>query len=91
MLIIFHTLGVMLRTDDAGRWTMDAGPSTPYYMLTGELEKLKPNFGRFKANLTLKIKVKVTSFRTRPRPLCDHYMIQVEDKIQNILKLHDSS
>ena len=43
----------MLRTDDAGRWTlddgrwtmddghrtMDAGPSTPYYKLTGELKK----------------------------------------------------
>ena len=42
----------MLRTDDAGRWTMDAGrwtmdtgrwtmdagPSTPYYKLTGELK-----------------------------------------------------
>ena len=44
----------MLRTDDAGRWTMDAGrwtmdtgrwtmdagPSTPYYKLTGELKTL---------------------------------------------------
>ena len=35
----------MLRTDDArrrtmdvGRWMMDAGPSTPYYKLTGELK-----------------------------------------------------
>ena len=35
----------MLRTDDAGQWTlddghrtMDAGPSTPYYKLTGELK-----------------------------------------------------
>ena len=35
----------MLRTDDArrqtpdaGRWTMDARPSTPYYKLTGELK-----------------------------------------------------
>ena len=35
----------MLRTDDAGqwtmdagRWTLDAGPSTPYYKLTGELK-----------------------------------------------------
>ena len=42
----------MLRTDDAGRrtmddgrWTMDAGPSAPYYKLTGELktaEMIKP-------------------------------------------------
>ena len=24
-LIIFNTVGVMLRTDDAGRWTPDAG------------------------------------------------------------------
>ena len=23
---------------DAGRWTLDAGPSTPYYKLTGELK-----------------------------------------------------
>ena len=28
------------RTMDAGRWTMDAGPSTPYYKLTGELKIL---------------------------------------------------
>ena len=34
----------MLRTDDAGRWTMDAGPSTPYYKLTGELKKLSRGF-----------------------------------------------
>ena len=40
----------MLRTEDAGRWTpdvgrrtMDAGPSTPYYKLTGELKKLAVN------------------------------------------------
>ena len=26
------------RTMDAGRWTMDAGPSTPYYKLTGEVK-----------------------------------------------------
>ena len=26
-------------TPDDGRWTMDAGPSTPYYKLTGELKK----------------------------------------------------
>ena len=26
-------------TPDAGRQTMDAGPSTPYYKLTGELKK----------------------------------------------------
>ena len=31
-------MGVMLRTDDAGQWTMDAGPSAPYYKLTGELK-----------------------------------------------------
>ena len=44
-LIIFNTVGVMLRTDDAGhrtpddgRRTMDGGPSTPYYKLTGELK-----------------------------------------------------
>ena len=37
----------MLRTDDAGRrkmddgrWTLDAGPSAPYYELTGELIKI---------------------------------------------------
>ena len=37
--------GVMLRTDNArhrthddGRRTMDAGPYTPYYKLTGELK-----------------------------------------------------
>ena len=42
---MFNTVGVMLSTDDAGRWTidagrrtMDAGPSTPYYKLTGELK-----------------------------------------------------
>ena len=36
----------MLRTDNAGRrtmddgrWTMDAGPSAPYYKLTGELKR----------------------------------------------------
>ena len=36
------------------------------------------NYTKFlslKANLTLKIKVKVTSFRTRPGPLCDKYMV----------------
>ena len=38
-LIIVNTVGVMLRTDDAGHRTMDAGPSTPYYKLTGELKK----------------------------------------------------
>ena len=27
------------RTMDDGRWTMDAGPSTPYYKLTGELKR----------------------------------------------------
>ena len=44
-LIIFNTVGVMLRTDDAGhrtmdagRWTLDAGPKAPYYKLTGELK-----------------------------------------------------
>ena len=26
------------RTLDTGRWTLDAGPSTPYYKLTGELK-----------------------------------------------------
>ena len=31
----------MLRTDAAGRWTLDAGPSTPYYKLTGELKMQK--------------------------------------------------
>ena len=39
--------------------------------------KLKPKFGSFKSNLILKIRVKVTSLRTRPRPLCDQYMVQV--------------
>ena len=34
-------------------------------------------FVHFKAHLTLKIKVKVTSFQTYPRPLCDQYMVQV--------------
>ena len=28
----------MVRTDDAGQWTLDAGPSAPYYKLTGELK-----------------------------------------------------
>ena len=32
-------MGVVLRTDDAGQWTLDAGPSAPYYKLTGELIK----------------------------------------------------
>ena len=30
-----------------------------------------------KANLTLKVMVKVTSFQTCQRPLCDQYMVQV--------------
>ena len=38
-LTIFNSVGVMLRTDDAGRWTLDAGPQTPYYKLTGELKR----------------------------------------------------
>ena len=37
-LILFNTVGVMLRTDDAGRRTLDAGPQAPYYKLTGELK-----------------------------------------------------
>ena len=40
-LIIFNTLAVTLRTDDAGHWTQDAGhcpPTTLYYKLTGELK-----------------------------------------------------
>ena len=52
-LIIFNTLAVTLRTDDAGHWTQDAGrrtqdagrmtlsPTTLYYKLTGELKKVK--------------------------------------------------
>ena len=36
----------------------------------------KQNFEGFKANLTLKIKAKITSFRTPPRPLCYQYMVQ---------------
>ena len=47
--MIFNTVGVMLRTDDArrrtpddGRRTMDPTPSTPYYKLTGEL-KIRKN------------------------------------------------
>ena len=43
--MIFNTVEVMLRTDDArrrtpddGRRTMDPAPSTPYYKLTGELK-----------------------------------------------------
>ena len=36
---VYNTVGVMLRTDDAGRRTMDAGPSTPYCKLTGELKR----------------------------------------------------
>ena len=37
---IFNIVGVMLRTDDARcrTPTMDAGLSTPYYKLTGELK-----------------------------------------------------
>ena len=38
-------------------------------------KKINQNFGGLKANLTLKIKVKVTSFRTRPRSICDQYMV----------------
>ena len=33
------------RMMDAGRWTVDAGPSTPYYKLTGEL-KMTTQAGR---------------------------------------------
>ena len=41
-IIIFNTVGVMLRTDDAGQWTLDAGPlSTILYKLTGELKMPK--------------------------------------------------
>ena len=48
-LIIFNTLAVMLRTDDAGHWTQDTGrrthdivlPTTLYYKLTGELKTLR--------------------------------------------------
>ena len=41
--IIFNTLAVTLRTDNAGHWTQDAGrmtlsPTTLYYKLTGELK-----------------------------------------------------
>ena len=32
------------RTPDTGQWTMDAGPSTPYYKLTGELKIVSVNF-----------------------------------------------
>ena len=47
------------------------------------------NFASLKLNLTLKIKVKVTSFRTPPRPLYDQYMtwFKFEDKIQNASKV----
>ena len=48
-LIIFNTLAVTLRTDDAGHWTQDTGrrtqdaghcpPTTLYYKLTGELRR----------------------------------------------------
>ena len=42
-LIIFNTLAVTLRTDNAAHWTQDAGrmtlsPTTLYYKLTGELK-----------------------------------------------------
>ena len=47
--MIFNTVEVMLRTDDArrrtpddGRRTMDPAPSTPYYKLTGELKRSLP-------------------------------------------------
>ena len=46
-LIIFNTLAVTLRTDDAGHWTQDAGhcpPTTLYYKLTGELKKQEDFF-----------------------------------------------
>ena len=72
--------------------THDVRRTTPrvwHKLPTGELKKLKAKFGAFEANLTLKIKVKVTSFQTRPRSL---YMInniwfKFEDKIQNTSKL----
>ena len=41
------------------------------------LKNLNQNFGGIKANFALKIKVKVTNFRTRLRPLCGQYMVQV--------------
>ena len=54
------------RTTDDGRRTPDAGRrTTPWVwhkLPTGELMKLK-------ANLALKIKVKVTNFQTRPKQL----------------------
>ena len=37
--------------------------------------------------MTLKIKVKVKSFQTRPRSLCDQYMVKFEGKIQNDSKV----
>ena len=49
-LIIFNTVGVMLRTDDAGQWTLDTGrrTSTPYYKLT-EINRptYTKNFGKY--------------------------------------------
>ena len=61
-IIIFNTVGVMLRTDDTrrrtlddGRRTMDAGPSTPYYKLTGEL-KIKTKFWMFQGQFDLEDK-----------------------------------
>ena len=42
-------------------------------------KKIKTKILRvFKANSTLKIKVKVTSFQTCPRPLCDQYNIKLK-------------
>ena len=49
----------MLRTDDARRRTMDAGPSTPYYKLTGELKTTKPILKNKKYELVRPFKCRI--------------------------------
>ena len=51
------------QTPDDGRRTMDAGPSTPYYKLTGELKKTVASIATSKC-LILTLQLKVTVFKT---------------------------
>ena len=53
------------------------------FQMDNLIKSLKQIFCKLKANLTLKVKVKVTSFQTLLRPLCDQYMVQVEGKLPN--------
>ena len=51
-LVIFNTLAVTLRTDDAGRMTLS--PTTLYYKLTGEL-KIAFSFSAFQSRIRIRI------------------------------------